>query len=176
METTTERVDRSFLIIDNMDFDAFSKYWFEVGIRFPTHSPYVQSTPLPSFAATPSPSYSPTSSLQQSNTFYMEFEHKKTHHSECFNPSTHYSEFFFNPLTHSSECLTLYIYTNYNFLNFVRHSNNTFHWLISHIHQLLCIKNFCGSHAALLVERCLTVIHITVSLVQHKPHSSLGRS
>ena len=83
-ETTTERVERSFLIIEGMEFDVFTKKWFEVAIRFPSYSPHLNSTPIPIFATSPSPSSSPTSSLQHNHLpYYMGFKDKETtHHGE----------------------------------------------------------------------------------------------
>ena len=71
-------MERSFLVIDPIDFDTFSKNWFEMGIRFP--SPItVRESPL----ATPSPPSSLTSSFQNGHSpFYMDFQHKKSHHGE----------------------------------------------------------------------------------------------
>ena len=83
-ETTTERVERSFLIIEGMEFDVFTKKWFEVAIRFPSYSPHLNSTPIPIFATSPSPSSSPTPSLQHNHLpYYMGFKDKETtHHGE----------------------------------------------------------------------------------------------
>ena len=66
-------MDRSFLIIDPMDFNTFSKCWFEVGVRHPSKMESPANTSLD-----PSPSFnSPIISLSnfdRQSPYYMEFE------------------------------------------------------------------------------------------------------
>ena len=70
---TKENIDRSFLIIDPMDFNMFSKCCFEVGVRHPSKLESPANTSLD-----PSPSFqSPIISLsnfRSQSPFYMDFE------------------------------------------------------------------------------------------------------
>ena len=70
---TRENMDRSFLIIDPMDFNTFSKCWFEVAVRHPSklESPaYTVLDPSPSFN---SPLIS-LSNFGNQPPFYMDFD------------------------------------------------------------------------------------------------------
>ena len=66
-------MDRSFLIIDPMDFNTFSKCWFEVAVRYPSKLESPADTSLE-----PSPSYaSPIisfSNFDRQSPFYMDFQ------------------------------------------------------------------------------------------------------
>lgn len=69
---TKENMDRSFLIIDPMDFNTFSKCWFEVGIRHPSKLDSPANTtfdPSPSFNSP----YISLSNFGNQQPFYMDF-------------------------------------------------------------------------------------------------------
>ena len=66
-------MDHSFLIIDPMDFNTFSKCWFEVGVHHPSKLESLANTSLD-----PSPSFQlpiiSLSNLRSQLPFYMDFE------------------------------------------------------------------------------------------------------
>ena len=82
-----ESMDRSFLIIDPMDFNTFSKCWFEVAIRSPSKLESPADLSLDNSPSFNSPIVS-LSNLGYPSPFYMGFDKEaEKHESEFAYPS-----------------------------------------------------------------------------------------
>ena len=104
IEPPKESMERSFILVAEMDFEKFSKRWFEVKIHHPssyTDREGEQST-LSGFGISPSSmSPFPTSfqAGRNSNAYYMHFEGKEGLEGERFMFSLTSERYQFNPVT-----------------------------------------------------------------------------
>ncbi len=77
-----DSIDKSFVFVEPMDYEIFTKRWFEVRVHYPLASS--EDSTLLSVGASPSSVSTFPASFQRSGaSYYMHFEGKEETQSEC---------------------------------------------------------------------------------------------